>query len=258
MWQLTWACAFAFLLVGSGAKPHSHLFNHHYDHFDGHHHLNHLESLHALPHHLDYAVQEAVLPPPAPLLPGVAPAPAFAPAPPPVYGPPPLTALPAPAPAPVFAPALGPAFAPATTPVFAPAPAPVFAPAPTPVFAPAPPALAPAFAPLPAPIPAPLLPSPALLPAPAPLLPAPAPLLPAPAPLLPELHLPTVTHQVLPPVLEAVPFAPTYRAIPGPKTTTTKVSVGYLFPKVLAKPHLHLKALPLKLKAHHHPLLGIF
>ncbi|KAH8339233.1 hypothetical protein KR074_007749, partial [Drosophila pseudoananassae] len=202
------ACAFAFLLVGSGAKP-SHHFNHHYDHFDGHHHLNHLESLHALPHHLDYAVQEAVLPPPAPLLPGVAPAPAFAPAPSPVY-----------------------------------------------VFAPAPPALAPAFAPLPAPIPAPLLPSPALLPAPAPLLPAPAPLLPAPAPLLPELHLPTVTHQVLPPVLEAVPFAPTYRAIPGPKTTTTKVSVGYLFPKVLAKPHLHLKALPLKLKAHHHPLLG--
>ncbi|EDV40006.2 uncharacterized protein Dana_GF10303 [Drosophila ananassae] len=207
MWQLTWACAFAFLLVGSGAKP-SHHFNHHFDHFGGHHHLNHLESLHALPHHLDYAVQEAVLPPPAPLLPGVAPAPAFAP--------------------------------------------------PTPVFAPAPPALAPAFAPLPAPVPAPLLPSPALLPAPAPLLPAPAPLLPAPAPLLPELHLPTVTHQVLPPVLEAVPFAPTYRAIPGPKTTTTKVSVGYLFPKVLAKPHLHLKALPLKLKAHHHPLLGIF
>ncbi|XP_017080644.1 pollen-specific leucine-rich repeat extensin-like protein 3 [Drosophila eugracilis] len=242
MWQLTWAFALAFVLVGADAKP-SQLFNHHFNHFDPHHlnhfdghHLNHLESLHALPHHLDYAVQESVLPPPATLLPAAAPPPVFAP-PSPIYGP--------------------------AAPVYGPAPpAPVFA-QPAPVFAPAP--LLPAQAPLlpaPAPLlpaPAPLLPAPApLLPAPAPLLPAPAPLLPAPAPLLPapqflpEFHVPSVTHQVLPPLLEAIPFAPTYRAIPGPKTTTHRVSIGYAFPKLLAAPHAHLKALPLKLAHHRH------
>ncbi|XP_017127608.1 extensin [Drosophila elegans] len=229
MWQLTWAFALAFLLVGGEAKP-SQFFNHHFNHFDPHHtshfdghHLNHLDTLHALPHHLDYAVQEAVLPPPAPLLPAVAPPPAFAPA-PPAYGPAP--------------------------PVYGPAP-PVYGPAP-PVLAPAP--LLPAPAPL-LPAPAPLLPASApFLPAPAPLLPAPAPaFLPAAAPLLPEFHVPTVTHKVLPPILEAVPFAPTYRAIPGPKTTTHRVSIGYAFPKLLAAPHAHLKALPLKF-AHHHSL----
>nr|NP_001261935.1 uncharacterized protein Dmel_CG13048, isoform B [Drosophila melanogaster]NP_648861.1 uncharacterized protein Dmel_CG13048, isoform A [Drosophila melanogaster]AAF49505.1 uncharacterized protein Dmel_CG13048, isoform A [Drosophila melanogaster]AGB94628.1 uncharacterized protein Dmel_CG13048, isoform B [Drosophila melanogaster] len=202
MWQLTWAFALAFLLVGGEAKPshlhYNHFDPHHVNHFDGHH-LSHLDSLHALPHHLDYAVQESVLPPPAPLLPAVAPPPAFAP--------------------------------------------------PQPVFAPAP--LLPALAPF-LPAPAPLLPAPApLLPAPAPLLPAPA-FLPAPTPLLPEFHVPSVTHQVLPPVLEAVPFAPTYRAIPGPKTTTHRVSIGYAFPKLLATPHAHLKALPLKFAHHHH------
>ncbi|KAH8239150.1 hypothetical protein KR032_001334, partial [Drosophila birchii] len=188
------AIPLAFLLVAAGeAKPsHHHHFNHHFNHFDGHH----LDALHALPHHLDYAVQEAVLPAPAPVLPAVAPPPAFAP-----------------------------------SPVYAPAP---LLPAPSPLL----------------PAPAPLLPAAApLLPAPAPLLPAPA-CLPAAAPLLPEFHLPTVHHHVLPPVLEAVPFAPSYRAIPGPKTTTHKVSVGYAFPKLLAKPHVHLKALPLKW-AHH-------
>ncbi|XP_016964791.1 uncharacterized protein LOC108034418 [Drosophila biarmipes] len=237
MWQLTWTFAVAFLLVGGEAKP-SQLFNHHFDthhlgHFDGHH-LNHLESLHALPHHLDYAVQESVLPPPAPLLPAVAPPPAFAP-PPPVYGPA----------APVFGQA---------PPVYGP-PAPAFSPAP---LLPAPAPLLPAPAPL-FPAPAPLLPAPTpLLPAPAPFLPAPAPLVPSPAflpaaaPLLPEFHLPGVSHQVLPPLLEAVPFAPTYRAIPGPKTTTHRVSIGYAFPKLLAAPHAHLKALPLKLAHHHH------
>ncbi|XP_017043014.1 extensin [Drosophila ficusphila] len=234
MWQLTWSFALAFLLVGGEAKP-SQLFNHHFNHFDPHHvnhfdghHLNHLESLHALPHHLDYAVQESVIPP-APLLPAVAPPPAFAP-PPPVYGPAPPVYAPAP-PAPVYAPA-----------PLLPAPAPLL-PAPAPLL-PAPQALLPA--------PAPLLPAPApLLPAPAPLLPA-STFLPAAAPLLPEFHLPTVTHQVLPPILEAVPFAPTYRAIPGPKTTTHRVSIGYAFPKLLAAPHAHLKALPLKLAHHHH------
>ncbi|XP_044250540.1 cellulose-complementing protein [Drosophila takahashii] len=138
-----------------------------------------------------------------------------------------------------------------------PPPAPLLpAVAPPPAFAPPPPVYGPA--PL-LPAPAPLLPAPApLLPAPAPLLPAPAPLLPAPAflpaaaPLLPEFHVPSVTHQVLPPVLEAVPFAPTYRAIPGPKTTTHRVSIGYAFPKLLAAPHAHLKALPLKFAHHHH------
>ncbi|XP_033160755.1 extensin [Drosophila mauritiana] len=225
MWQLTWAFALAFLLVGGEAKPshlhYNHFDPHHVNHFDGHH-LSHLDSLHALPHHLDYAVQESVLPPPAPLLPVVAPPPAFAP-PPPVFAPPP----------PVYGPA---------------PPAPVYAP-PQPVFAPAP--LLPAPAPL-LPAPAPFLPAPApLLPAPAPLLPAPA-FLPAPTPLLPEFHVPSVTHQVLPPVLEAVPFAPTYRAIPGPKTTTHRVSIGYAFPKLLATPHAHLKALPLKFAHHHH------
>ncbi|XP_002086388.3 protein TRACHEARY ELEMENT DIFFERENTIATION-RELATED 7A [Drosophila yakuba] len=202
MWQLTWAFALAFLVLGGEAKPshlhYNHFDPHHVNHFDGHH-LSHLDSLHALPNHLDYAVHESVLPPPAPLLPAVAPPPAFAP-PPPVFAPAPL--LPAPAP-----------------------------------FLPAPAQLLPAPAPL--------------LPAPAPLLPAPA-FLPAPAPLLPELQVPSVTHQVLPPVLEAVPFAPTYRAIPGPKTTTHRVSIGYAFPKLLAAPHAHLKALPLKFAHHHH------
>ncbi|EDW30415.1 GL18016 [Drosophila persimilis] len=106
-----------------------------------------------------------------------------------------------------------------------------------------------------------------LLPAPAPLLPAPAPLphhlLPAATPFLPPAEL-TITHQVLPPVLEAAPFAtPTYRAIPGPKTTTHHVSIGYAFPKLLAHAHAHphpqhahLRGLPLTklIHKHHHSL----
>ncbi|XP_068139859.1 uncharacterized protein, partial [Drosophila tropicalis] len=150
------------------------------------------------------------------------------------------------------------------------APAPVsIAPAPTPlvpgptplVHGPAP--LVPAAAPLvPAPIPPqiPVWTSQALpAVAPAPPVFAPASFLPATAPILPTYtqpihqHLSTVT-QVLPPILEAVPFAPRYRAIPGPKTTTTKVAIGYAFPKLLATPHSHLKALPLKLSHHHHSL----
>ncbi|KAM7358421.1 uncharacterized protein ACRADG_003403 isoform 1-T2 [Cochliomyia hominivorax] len=132
---------------------------------------------------------------------------------------------------------------------------------------PAPAPIVPAPAPL-LPAPAPLLPAPApLLPAPAPLLPAPAPLLPAPAPLLPAVapvvpahaHVVSAATPILPPVLEAVPFVehvPTYRAIPGPKTTTHHVSVGYAFPR-LAKLHAvshahHIHAAPLTLAHHHH------
>ncbi|XP_034481226.1 actin cytoskeleton-regulatory complex protein PAN1 [Drosophila innubila] len=136
--------------------------------------------------------------------------------------------------------------------VAAPAPAPLWpAPAAAPL-APAPLWPAPAAAPL---APAPLLPAPVpapLWPAPAPLLPAAhTHLLPAPAPLLPAVHLPTVT-QLLPPVLEALPFASSYRAIPGPKTTSHRVSLGYAFPKFVTAPHAHLRALPLKLAHHHH------
>ncbi|EDW73623.2 uncharacterized protein Dwil_GK17647 [Drosophila willistoni] len=142
-----------------------------------------------------------------------------------------------------------------------PAPAPVsIAPALTPL-GPAP--SVPAAAPL---VPAPILPQipvwtsqalPAV--APAPPVFAPASFLPASTPIVPTYtqpihqHLSTVT-QVLPPILEAVPFAPRYRAILGPKTTTTKVAIGYAFPKLLSTPHAHLKALPLKLSHHHHSL----
>ncbi|KAH8408682.1 hypothetical protein KR215_010614, partial [Drosophila sulfurigaster] len=203
----------ALALCSSEARP-SHHFDHHFEP-----HFNHLEQLHGHVDHVDYA---------APLLESFAPVPAPAP----VW----------PAPAPV-----------------APAPAPLWAPAP---LAPAP--LVPAPAPLlPAALPAPLWPAPApLAPAPLPaLLPAPAPLLPAAVPCPPavhthvlpttEVHLPTVT-QLLPPVLESVPFASSYRAIPGPKTTSHRVSFGYAFPKLLAAPHAHLRALPLKLAHHHH------
>lgn len=124
--------------------------------------------------------------------------------------------------------------------------------------------LVPAPAPL-LPAPAPLLPAPApLLPAPAPLVPAPAPLLPAPAPLLPapvvhtHAHVVPAATPILPPVLEAVPFVeplPTYRAIPGPKTTTHHVSVGYAFPHRVAKlqavSHAHVHALPHHAHVHH-------
>ncbi|XP_030561120.1 uncharacterized protein LOC115762885 [Drosophila novamexicana] len=224
MWQLKLSFVLALALSCADAKPSHHFdqFDPHLHHFDQHlNHFDHLEPLHqALPDHVDYAaplqLQETLLPAPLP-----------------------ATAWPEPAhlaPAPAW-----------------PAPAPL---APAPLWsAPLAPAPAPAW-----PAPAPVWPAPAAL-APAPLLPAAAPLLPAPAPaclppahahLLPtaELHLPTVT-QVLPPVVEAVPFAPSYRATFGPKRTTHRVSVGYAFPKLLAAPHAHLRALPLKL-AHHH------
>uniref|UniRef100_A0A1B0AY88 VM domain-containing protein n=1 Tax=Glossina palpalis gambiensis TaxID=67801 RepID=A0A1B0AY88_9MUSC len=116
--------------------------------------------------------------------------------------------------------------------------------------------------------PAPLWPAPAPLfaaPAPAPLLPAPAPLLPAPAPLLPApaplLHTPVLAAPAPAPlpVPLPVPLAPipTYRAIPGPKTTTHHVSVGYAFPQpVVARPivapHAHFHAAPLSWAHHHH------
>jgi len=186
--------------------------SHHFDHHLDHH-FNHFE---ALPEHVDYA---------SPLLQlqesYVAP-----PAPAPLYA--------APAPAPLW---------PAPAPL---APAPLLpAPAPAPVWS------------VPAPVPEPFLPAAHthLLPAPAPL-PVATPCLPPVAPhahVLPttEVHLPTVT-QLLPPVLEALPFASSYRAIPGPKTTTHRVSLGYAFPKLLAAPHAHLRALPLKLAHHHH------
>ncbi|XP_053955038.1 uncharacterized protein LOC128861146 [Anastrepha ludens] len=135
------------------------------------------------------------------------------------------------------------------------------------------------------PAPAPILPAPAPIfpaPAPAPIFPAPAPFFPAPAPaaILPAPLLPAPVvhhhHHVLPaplpvpvpvlsaPVLEPAPFvAPTYRAIPGPKTTTHHVSVGYAFPhahvaKIVA-PHAHLHAAhlhsaPLLSHHHHHSL----
>ncbi|KAL9904175.1 uncharacterized protein ACN2A1_004645 [Glossina fuscipes fuscipes] len=116
--------------------------------------------------------------------------------------------------------------------------------------------------------PSPLWPAPAPLfaaPAPAPLLPAPAPLLPAPAPLLPApaplLHTPVLAAPAPAPlpVPLPVPLAPipTYRAIPGPKTTTHHVSVGYAFPQpVVARPivapHAHFHAAPLSWAHHHH------
>ncbi|XP_065362642.1 uncharacterized protein LOC135956080 [Calliphora vicina] len=148
---------------------------------------------------------------------------------------------------------------------------------------PAPAPLLPAPAPL-LPAPAPLLPAPAQLlpapahfhPAPTQFLPAPAHFLPAPAPLLPAPVVHTHAHVVpapapiLPPVYEALPFVeplPSYRAIPGPKTTTHHVSVGYAFPQprlaklhavshghVHAVPHAHLHAAPLTLAHHHHSL----
>ncbi|XP_075163281.1 uncharacterized protein LOC142235917 [Haematobia irritans] len=115
------------------------------------------------------------------------------------------------------------------------------------------------------PAPAPLLPAPApLLPAAAHFVPAPTPVvhthvLPAPAPVLPA---PVHVTKFLPPVLEAIPFTapvPHYRAIPGPKTTTHHVSVGYAFPhahahfaKAIVHPHAHLHAAPLALAPHHH------
>ncbi|KAI8120179.1 hypothetical protein CVS40_8524 [Lucilia cuprina] len=137
------------------------------------------------------------------------------------------------------------------------------------------------------PAPAPLLPAPApLLPAPAPLLPAPAPLLPAPAPApllpAPTHFLPAPAHVVPAPaplihthcliICSSCPHSnpstqplPTYRAIPGPKTTTHHVSVGYAFPQprlaklhahhVHAVPHAHLHAAPLTLAHHHHHTL---
>uniref|UniRef100_A0A1B0FJZ7 Uncharacterized protein n=1 Tax=Glossina morsitans morsitans TaxID=37546 RepID=A0A1B0FJZ7_GLOMM len=127
------------------------------------------------------------------------------------------------------------------------------------------PAPAPLFA---APAPAPLLPAPApLLPAPAPLLPAPAPLFPAPAPLLhtsvlaapAPLPVPLPVTRIIPPAIDAIPLAPvpTYRAIPGPKTTTHHVSVGYAFPqpvvaRPLVAPHAHFHAPPLSWAHHHH------
>ncbi|XP_067648112.1 uncharacterized protein [Eurosta solidaginis] len=108
---------------------------------------------------------------------------------------------------------------------------------------------------------APLFADPApVLPAPAPLLPAPAALLSTPtavfpAPLLPapvvhhhhhvvpaSLPVPVLPAPVAPPILEPAPFiTPTYRAIPGSKTTTNHVSIRYAFPKFVA-PHSHLHA----------------
>uniref|UniRef100_W8BFH1 Uncharacterized protein n=1 Tax=Ceratitis capitata TaxID=7213 RepID=W8BFH1_CERCA len=159
----------------------------------------------------------------------------------------------------------------------APAPAPAhFLPAPAPIL-PAPahflPAPAPAF--LPAPPPALLpAPAPALLPAPAPVFPAPPALLPAPevhhhhhvvpAPL--PVPVPVLPAPLAPPVFEPAAFiAPSYRAIPGPKTTTHHVSVGYAFPtahvaKIVA-PHAHFHALPVhsaKLLSHHHHHHSLF
>ncbi|KAH8301965.1 hypothetical protein KR044_001415, partial [Drosophila immigrans] len=216
----------ALALIGSEARP-SHHFDQHFDH-----HFNHFEPLHGHVDHVDYS---------APLLESFAPVPAPAPA--PLW---PAPAPLAPAPAPLWpAPAPAPLWAPAPAPVL-PAPAPLL-PAPAPLWTPAPAPL------LPAALPAPLWPAPAQL-APAPLLPAAIPCPPAAhTHVLPttEVHLPTVT-QLLPPVLESVPFASSYRAIPGPKTTSHRVSLGYAFPKLLAAPHAHLRALPLKLAHHHH------
>ncbi|XP_064544100.1 uncharacterized protein LOC135432360 [Drosophila montana] len=218
MWQLKLSFVLALALSCAEAKP-SHHFDHfdqHLNHFDQHlnhfdQHLNHFDHFEPVHQALPDHVDYA-----APLQLQE-------------------TLLPAPLPAPAW-----------------PEPAHL---APAPAW-PEPAHLAPAPAwPAPAPLaPAPLWSAP-LAPAPAPVWPAPAPVWPAPAalapaPLLPAWHLPTVT-KVLPPVLEAVPFAPSYRATLGPKRTTHRVSIGYAFPKLLAAPHAHLRALPLKL-AHHH------